>query len=69
MKLKIIFATIVTWFVLMYVFNKTYREMKKEIPELAELERRLWGLIFFAWIILIIMLLVTNHMGWWSFYG
>jgi len=40
-----LFTNVVIWFIMMYAFNQTYKEMRKNCYDLEQVHKRMWGLI------------------------
>ena len=64
--IKQIFADIVVWFIMMYAFNQTYKEMKKECYELEKTHRKMWGLIILGLFLFSFIVMITYSLGWWN---
>ena len=63
---KQIFADIVVWFIMMYAFNQTYKEMRKECYDLEQAHRRMWGLIVLGLFLFSFIVILTYSFGWWN---
>ena len=60
---KRIFADIIIWFVMMRIFNKTYKEMRKKCYDLELAHRRMWGLILLGLLIFLAIAVLTYSLG------
>lgn len=63
LTLKRIFADIIVWFIMMYAFNKTYKEMRKDSYDLELAHRRMWGLIILGLFAFIFIVIITYIVG------
>jgi len=62
--IKHILADIVVFFIMCFVFNDVYKELRKNCYDLQKAHRRMWGLIFiglFMWACIFILAYVR---GW-----
>jgi len=64
-SLKEIFATVMVWFTMMWIFDKTYRETRRECPELDRFHKTMWGIIYYLGLILFFFIaIIIFILGW-----